>query len=357
MGTQAGSRRLLPFAPYAALIVAWRLHYGFLGFGVAGTLLYIDPADGPCLFLGALAERIPLLLGAQALLLPVDVWFLLPRRTQLGAAAVSAILLAGLLSAFWKALRREPLARFWALGTVLSLVPFCTTYPQGRLLTFSSIGACGLLASCGEATGIWPWRSGGSGWRRWPELMLLALHGPVAAVLMPFRVGAIHLLAAVTSAPSRRAPRGPEVAGQTFVFLNGNDLQLAYLQIVRTAQGDAPLPGRMALLSLLSTSSRVRRTDDRTLVISTELGWFEYAVDRVALDPRRKFSVGERIHRPDYVAEIRSTTRDARPLEVAFRFHEPLERLDLRWLYWRDGRLVAFPLPGVEVCVSVPIGT
>jgi hypothetical protein len=112
----------------------------------------------------------------------------------------------------------------------------------------------------------------------------------------------------------------------------------------------------MALLSSLATASRVERIDDRTLVIATPAGWFHYAFDAAFVSPRRRFSPGERIERPDYVAEVRSTTDHGRPLEVAFRFRRPLESADLRFLYWSGGRLVPFPLPGMGTATSVPSG-
>lgn len=298
----------------------------------------------------------PLFVGAQMLQAPVDFWMLLPRAARIAASIVSAVLLGGLLRVFWSLLRRDALARFWALGMALSLVPFCTMFPQVRLLVFAGIGGCGLLAMLFENAGVWPRKPAAGGGRRGAAWLLLLVHGPVAAALVPHSVAALPLLGALTSAPSRQAPVGPEVARQTFVFLNGSDFLLAYLQLLRTARGVAPVPRRMALLSSLATASRVERFDDRTLVIATPAGWFHYAFDAAFVSPRRKFSAGERIDRPDYVAEIRSTTGDGRPLEVAFRFRRTLESPELRWLYWSEGRLVPFPLPAVGASVSVPRG-
>ena len=57
-------------------------------------------------------------------------------------------------------LRREPVARFWALGMVLSLIPICATFPMDRLLFFVGLGAAGLLAqflavAFGVVNGSW----------------------------------------------------------------------------------------------------------------------------------------------------------------------------------------------------------
>ena len=43
-------------------------------------------------------------------------------------------------------LRRDRVARFWAVGMLISLLPACTTFPSNRLLMFIGIGAAALMA-------------------------------------------------------------------------------------------------------------------------------------------------------------------------------------------------------------------
>ena len=65
-------------------------------------------------------------------------------------------------------LRRDRVARFWALGTLLTILPICATFPSDRLLVFTSIGAMGLigqflvavLGSARQHFGPRPWRLG-----------------------------------------------------------------------------------------------------------------------------------------------------------------------------------------------------
>jgi len=139
--------------------------------------------------------------------------------------------------------------------------------------------------------------------------------------------------------------------GLTFVFVNGNDFPVVYTHIIRTARGE-PAPRRVALLAPLS-ASLVLREDARTLVISPEDGFLPDPWDRLLSSPTRRFSAGETIERPDFVADVRSVTADGRPLEVAFRFRRPLEDPQVRWLYWVDGRVREFPLPGQGRSVAV----
>ncbi len=348
--------RLRSVVPCGALVVLWQVAYRALGFGASGASMYLDPGEQPLRFLGALVERAPLFLGGLLFRAPVDLSMFLPPAPRIAAAAVCGLLVCGLAWVLRGLLRRDARARFWCLGMVLSLVPFCTTFPQSRLLLFPAVGACGLLATWFEASGVWPFAGPSPAPKRRLAGALLVLHGPLAALLVPVSVGALPVLGTVTSAVTRQAPRGPEVAGQTFVFVNGTEFLLAYLQLMRTARGDAPTPRRMALLSSLATASRVERPDARTLVITTGPGWFHHELDGAFLRPGRRFTAGERVERPDYVAEIRSTTGDGRPLEVAFRFREPLESAGLRWLCWKEGRLVPFALPVVGAGTTLTRG-
>jgi hypothetical protein len=351
---QAGrwQRRLAPLAPYAVVILGWRVLYLWFGYGTRGSALYVDPGTSPLVFTGALVERWPLLVAAQWFQLPANAWIILSRRTQVAASVVAGVLALGVGALLWRLLRREQRARFWALGMAASIVPVCGAFPMDRLLIFAGVGAFGLVAMLLESSGAWPWEpSARTGWRRGAALVLLVLHGPVAAGLTTLGASVLPLLGAPAQMGASQAPRGPEVSGQTFVFVNGNDFPVVYTHIIRTVRGE-PAPRRMAHLAPLS-ASLVRREDARTLVISPEGGFLAHPSDRLLASPTHRFSAGETIERPDFAAEIRSVAADGRPVEVAFRFRQPLEDPQLRWLYWVDGRIREFPLPGVGGSISV----
>jgi hypothetical protein len=355
---EAGSwkQRVLPLAPYAGIVVLWRVLYVAYGFGTKGSSIYLDPGSEPRLFLEAFIERAPLLMAAQWVKVPVDLLVILPRQAQLAASILAALLAAGMLALLWRTLRREALARFWALGMVFSLVPICATFPMDRLLLFAGLGGFGLMAVFFESTGLCPWdRARAPAWRRRAAWLLFALHGPLAAALLPVRILAWPVIDPTRGA-DKEGPRGPEVAGQTFVFVNGHDFLVVYVRLLRIAIGDAPAPRRVAVLASFTTRHTVRRTDDRTLEIRADGGFIAHTIDRLLADPGRRFLPGERIERPDFSAQIRSLTADGRPLEVAFRFHSALEDPGLRWLCWKDGHILEFPLPAVGETVTVPAG-
>jgi hypothetical protein len=350
-------RRLLPLIPHALIVTMWRVLYGALGYGVRGSTLYVDPGAQPLLFLGALVERGPVLLAAQWLQTPSDLWSVLPRSGQITASAVCALVVVGVLALLWRLLSTRAVARFWALGMVLSLIPVCAAFPMDRLLTFSGIGAFALMAMLCEACGVWLWAPAGPAtWRGRTAGLLVALHLPMAALLLVLRVLAIPAWAELLAAAARDAPRGPEVAQRTFIFVNGNDFPVFYTAMVRMATGEAPAPRRMALLAPMMTPKDVWREDERTLVITAREGYLALAIDRLLVSPGRRFCVGQTFARPDFVAEVRTVTEDGRPQQVAFRFRQPLEAPEYCWLRWKRNRVVPFtlPAPGDRKAIGIP---
>jgi len=351
--TGSWRRRLTPLLSYGALIALWRVLYVAFGYGTEGSWLYVDPGAHPWLFLVNVTERWPLLLGAQWLQAPANLWLALSRQAQIASSAICAALLVGVAALLFRLLRRDALARFWALGMAASLVPVCASFPMDRLLLFAGVGAFGLMAMFFESCGVWPWGPVRDRWRRRAAVVLLVLHGPVAAMMTVLGSLLLPLLGGPPRAAAELAPRGPEVSSQTFVFVNGNDFPVVYMHVIRTATGEAPAPRRMALLAPLLTTSLVRREDANTLVITPLGGYLALSIDRLLASPTRRFFAGEIVDRPDYRAEVRSLTADGRPFEVAFRFRMPLEDPQLRWLSWQHGELGAFALPGIGESVTL----
>ncbi len=348
-------QRLVPLAPHALLVGVWRLLYGALGHGTRGSGLYVDPGAQPLLFLGALVERWPLLMTAQWLQAPVDLWLVWPRPAQLAASAACALAAAFVLALVWRLLGASDVARFWALGMALSLVPVCAAFPMDRLLIFSGIGAFALIARLSESTGAWLWSTTGPPtWRGRTTKVLLVLHLPVAVVWLAVRVALLPAFGEFFLDAARDAPRGPEVPRQTFVFVNGNDFPVFYVPVIRTVTGAGPVPRRVAQLSTMTAANEIWREDERTLVIAPGDGFLALAIDRLLVGPGQRFFVGQAIARPDFVAEVREVMDDGRPRRVAFRFRQRLEAPEYCWLYWRHGRLVPFPLPapGARVIID-----
>lgn len=192
--------RLMAMAPYVLLVFLWRIVWGYLGYGVSGMELYIDPVAEPLRFAHAVVNRAPVLLLGQWGFPPSGIAMALGpegmARLWLGASFF-LVVLAAVLSPL---LRREPMARFFAFGMVFSVIPICATFPMDRLLFFVGFGAAGLLAQFLAITfGRPAWRPANFTWR-------------VAAVALGSVFTLLHLVIAPLALPARSAyPAGPHV--------------------------------------------------------------------------------------------------------------------------------------------------
>ncbi|MBU0718720.1 MAG: hypothetical protein KJ749_10765 [Planctomycetes bacterium] len=133
--------------PYAIVVVGWRLTWSHLGYGVWGIGLYVDPLTEPLRYLAAVAERAPLFLLGQWALPPSDIHALAIEFGLVGwhwlfAMVVLIVIAAVVAPLLW----RDRMARFWAVGMVLSLLPICATFGGDRMLFFVGLGGFGLIA-------------------------------------------------------------------------------------------------------------------------------------------------------------------------------------------------------------------
>jgi len=129
------------------VVAAWQVLYTGLGYGVLGAAPgYLNPLRERLQFAGALAKNGPILLVAQWTGPPSETF---PTLSPGGAALrwVGAMLILIVIGAMLAPLlRRDPVARFWALGQTLAVVPICAAVPHDRYLFFVGLGAMGLLA-------------------------------------------------------------------------------------------------------------------------------------------------------------------------------------------------------------------
>ena len=348
-------RRLAALTPYGLVIVAWRVVYDLGGHGVGGSDLYVDPGADPLRFGAALAERWPTLAAGQWGQLPIDVTMYLSPEQARGFAGFSAVCVMLLVVALWPLLRDRAEARFWALGSALAMVPLCGAFPMDRLLTFGGIGAFGLIALMAERWG--PWLAGPgkqASKRRFLVAILLLLHLPLAALLLPARMQLLPMLEGTFAMGHRTAPTDAAVPEQTFVFVTGQDFPVVYLPIIRDLDDD-PSPRRIAMLSSITSDVHVLREDAHTLVLTPRLGFLFAPIDRLLRGLDVPFVAGERIERPGYVAEVREVLPDGRPAQVAFRFLAELDAPQYRWMHWTVAGAQEFELMEPGGTMEIPM--
>ncbi len=351
------ARRLGALVPYGVLVAIWRVAYDLLGYGSHGSGLYLDPGQQPLRFTVALVERLPLLLAGQWFQVPVDIWAVFHRGMQIGLSLVGGMLCFGVLFLLWRLLRERRVARFWALGMVLSLVPVCAAFPMARLLIHAGVGAFALLAMLAASVGLFGQeRVDGGRVRRLGTVGMLVLHGPLAALGLLAGVATLPVFGALFATGAESAPMDEELEEQTLIFVNGNEFPAVYTSVIRRLDESGPVPRRIAILAPMHNDNTVVREDAHTLIATIEGGMFANGFDRLMRNPDlAPFTAGQKIEGADFDVVVRAVTDDGRPREVAYRFHETLESPSYRWVCWRPAGFAAFDLPAVGQTVSLPM--
>jgi hypothetical protein len=335
-----GSRRdrVMTLLPAAVVIVAWRVAWTSMNYGVQHMGLYVDPLAEPMAFAEAVASRLPMLLLGLWLFPPADLQLLFHATGRwillLAATAVIVVLLWAMIPT----LRRSPTARFYATGMLLAAVPFCSTFPSDRLMFFSAIGAFGLLAEfLADALG------------RLAEPGTAPARAPIRRAIAYVLVG-VHLMLAPLALPLRaaypvgpynymdrfhvRTPLDPSVTEKTLVIINApSAIHAGYIGPLNKLEG-RPVPKFARVLASGESAVTVSRVDAHTLDVRPHEGYLVWIFDRLFREPHRALRLGERVELTGMTAEVTALTDDGRPAEVAFRFDVPLEDESLVWLCW-----------------------
>jgi len=377
----AVARRLLALLPYALLAVGWQLGYRALGFGAAGLGWYQDPAVDLPGYLAAVGERLPALLLAQWARVSADLLYFVSRPWQLAWVAGGLVVMGGLGLVFWRQLREDARARFWAGGMLLSLLPVCAAFPMDRALLFPGLGAFALLAGQAARLG-WlqqaapPWPAGpetgarGAGEPAPPPPSpgrarrgacvavgaLLVLHAGLAPLAFLARLVGWGLMQRASERAERAIPSEPSVAGQSVLWVNGSDFGNLGVLAARHVRG-APAPRASHVLSSFVTAATISRPDAWTLVVLPDGGFLARPADRLLRGSRPPFHREQRVATLDYTASVEEVTSDGRPRRVAYRFRAPLEDPSYRWLCFGDGydpRPFRLPRVGESVRLSAP---
>lgn len=335
-------------APCAAVLVGWRVLYRWLGYGTFGSGVYIDPASSPIDFLCQLPARTVLLVADQLLTLPSATADFLAPDTR---ALVVLCALPPIVVILWQgslALRDSPQARFWALGTLLSIPPVASTTPGARLLTFVGLGGAALVALFVERA-LWLDQRGSRGLAE----ALLGVHGLLAAVLLPLQAWGIHAISARLIDPCEQTiPAGPDVRDKMVIFVNSNDLCAADLAYHRAVQ-QRPSPAAVRLLASALYDIDVRRLDTHTLQIDVPAGLQSTQADRLhRVDV--PIPVGEVISVPGMTIEITSWNAQDRVDQFRVRFDQPLDDPSYVWMGTVDLRSVPLTLPAEGEVLHLP---
>jgi hypothetical protein len=353
-------RRLLGLSPHVAVLLAWRIAYRILGYGVAHSGLYFDPFNDTTRFLAALLERAPILLFSQVggpWSDAFSVMFAFPALQRM-LMLVAALVLLTLGYVLWPIFRRDPLARFGAAGALLSLLPASATFLADRLLSWVAIGASIVLARLiavyideREVLNATALRA-----LVLPPLMLYLVLSKtiVDPVCLPWRARGNRVVRDSLDRAFASIPSSPSIRGKRVVYINPVAVpQAAYLPIERAGRG-VPRPAAQCLLATAEAELRVERIDTRSLRVRQRGGFLQSPGSRLFRNPERRFERGARINLDWFEIEVTDLTVDGRPAEIIARFDRPLEDSSFLWRRWDGAGQAPFVPPAIGQSVNLP---
>ncbi len=353
-------RRLLVLVPYAVIVVAWRAVWTGLGYGVAHAGLYIDPLQEPVRFLASLPGRVPILLLGQFALPPAEIGLLPDPAIVWGQWVLAVVFVIVLVLVFTPVWRRDPMARFWAIGLLFALPPICTTFPADRLLMFVGIGGMGLAAQLFRLTfGDPAGRPPGRAWRVLAVVVCVVfglVHGLVAPVALVVR-------AAHPTGPKRwerfsiPVPPDPRIAEQDMVVVNPPSVLHAAHFLVENEMLGRPVPRHARFLAPGLQSVMIHRLSRDALAIRPENGFLAWVFESLFRNGAFPLLVGRRIELTGMTVEITELTPDGRPAEAVFHFAVPLEDPSLHWMQWKDDQFRPFTPPAVGERIELVFNT
>lgn len=348
--------RFVSLLPYGAVVIVWRIAYLVGEYGVRGSGLYFDPVGDPLGFAQALAVRLPILWLAQFALSWAEFWDLFPvvaPSLQVAQLVLAVCVMAGTALLLAPLYKRDPLVRFWLLGTLLATLPACAAIPNDRLLTATGVGGAALIARfiAEVAERTYPRESRTT---RAAAAGLVAVHALFAPFALPFRTMAIDGFEVLMRQADESIPSTPDIEQREVVLINPPvDPFPMYFAGFREAQG-IPRPHYLRWLAIGVSDIEVRRVDTNTLSIRPSDGYFSNSSQWTLRDPRRPSYVGETVVLDDATFTVVSLTEDERPLEVHVRFEQPLESPHYQWMQWGRHEYVPFRVPAAGESVTVP---
>ncbi len=344
--------RVLRLWRYGLVVILWRAVYVALHYGATGSGIYLDPVRDPLHFASHFVSRFFLLALGQLAFPWSDFGTLYqyvgPRLelkiVLLGVVVTGAFAL--LVVPLWRA---SATARFFATGTLLSLIPICSTFPADRLLWFVGLGAMGLVAQLLATPGPRILRTV-------TVAILVLLHLVMAPLLLPIRARSMVTIDNALRMVNESIPQTPDIADKTLILVNpAGDAFAGYVTLMRAALGQQR-PARLRWLTAGTSSVRVRRLDERTLLVRPQAGFLDKDADRLFRNVRRDpLPPGTRVRITGLTIEVTETLPDGRPAAATFTFDVSLDDPSLIWLAWRPvGGFAPFKVPAVGKEVELP---
>jgi hypothetical protein len=378
LDTDTWRGRLASLVPGGFVGIVWWIAYRVMGYGAGGSGVYIDPGANPIEFTGVFVEHLPILLFGQWVL-PSGLYLMLSQHAAHILWLVAVALIAVITGLLLPLLKRDRVARFFALGMVLSLVPACATFPDDRLLFFAGFGGMGLLAQL--LASVWhraEWVPRSRIGRLplqvacWTFVVIHLLFAPLSLATTSNKV---RVFGEFIDDAASSLPTDPAITDQLALIVNTPTAFISFYGPLLQALNGRPIPSRTLILGSGIYPTTISRPGPNVIAIRPDGGYLPlpgsprpgHEASQPAFHPAYIFSmldhlyrdatpfrVGEEIAYGGATIEIAEITEDGRPVEARFHFQVDLEDPSLRWLQWKGGVYVPLEPPAVGESVTLP---
>ena len=343
--------RLKGLVAYGVILVAWRLPYSMMGFGADNVPgFYVDPLNHPLLYAIATLLRAPVYLLGQLGMLPISpTIYIVPRFMQNAGYAFTALLLIVIIPLF----RNNRAVRFWAVGTILALLPVCAVEVDERNLLFVGIGAMGLMAQIL----LWLRENATPMPRLWRAActvlvwQFILFHIVLVAAVYQFKNTYFSFTQHAVAMAEKSLPFESEKNASRFILVN-TPVQFYFVSnvVVLSAIHNhlKPLTGLASGMKPLT----MIRTDRSTLTITADEGSLTGLEQLQVKDPSCGQRPGDRFELDAMAVEVLEA-RDGMASSARFRFKVPLDDAQLRWFCWQENGYVPFTLPAVGETIKL----
>ena len=352
--------RLMRLLPHVGVLVAWALIYKLGNFGSQGSGFYLDPLHNPVGFAVSFCQRAAFLLMGQWTPIPAEMSMAnAPGTSAFFHMSVFSFAIAAIVAVlFIPLILRDRVARFWALGALLSLIPIGAVGPENRLLGFVGLGSMALLAQLTQL--VFAPTSDASVPRVWKgfawaaTLLLLLIHLIAAPLLGIARIAYQANVSSRMDRAMASVPSDPQISSQDLVLINPPDhiYLVTAIWAVKHLQ-HLPLPRHMRALSSGGTLE-VTRVGPRSLRVRFLGGFFPTAFSRFVRSQNDRFSPGQHFDLPGLSIIVEALDAQGDPEQVLYEFPVPLEDSSLRWMRWQDGVYVPWRPPALGQTVKLP---
>ncbi|MEZ4231825.1 MAG: hypothetical protein R3B89_21800 [Polyangiaceae bacterium] len=357
-------RRVLVLLPSLCVLGIWFFYYRKLGHGTYGTDFHLDPLGDTGRFALESLWRLPALIAGQLFGIDCEAWW---RHSPLVVYSLAAVASVFILAFLWwlRHSLRDPSARFWLLGAVLSTLPACAAMPQDRLLFFTGVGGMAIV-SIAVRQALEQSRQLDAPRHllgRMVTFALLLVHGVVAPMTFPQRSLIMYRFGNELDRVAERLMWSHPNSDEQLVLVGGPSYFYVASLIGLRATRNMRVPRHVRMLHAGRGPVTLERQTERQLILEAPHGFYSDPFDGTYRGHQYPMQVGEGLQLAGMLIIVRGVDAEGVPTRIEVNLQRPVKRGNyhfMRWLPPRpgddNGQFLTFKLPEVGGSVEFPSG-